>query len=43
MIETTLANLGRLKQALSGDGIEALRGVEEMLRGILDRPEARNA
>ena len=43
MIETTLANLERLEHVLSGDGIEALRGVEAMLREILDDQEARHA
>lgn len=43
MIETTLANLRQLEQVLSNEGVEALRGVEEMLHGVSDGPEALNA
>ena len=43
MIESTLANLRRLKQVLSNEGVEALRSVEEMLHGVSDGPEAPNA
>jgi tetratricopeptide (TPR) repeat protein len=43
VVEPMLASLRRLEQVLSREGIEALRGVEEILHGILDGPEARNA